>query len=85
MESYESLINQKANGLILLSKGFEAFVVPEDAEIKMETPEFDALEKCSNCKFEHFASDEDPCCTCIPKRDNETGIRHMTNFQKKEE
>ena len=45
----------------------------------------DVVEKCYNCKFQHFSGDEDPCKSCLPKTCSETGIRHMTNFQKKEE
>lgn len=43
------------------------------------------VEKCYNCKFQHFSGDEDPCKSCLPKTCGETDIRHMTNFQKKEE
>ena len=43
------------------------------------------VEKRSNCKFQHFSGDEDPCKSCLPKTCSETGIGHMTNFQKKEE
>ena len=45
----------------------------------------DVVEKCYNCKFQHFSGDEEPCKSCLPKTFGETGIRYMTNFQKKEE
>ena len=45
----------------------------------------DVVEKCYNCKFQHFSGDEEPCKSCLPKTCGETGVRHMTNFQKKEE
>lgn len=45
----------------------------------------DVVEKCSNCKFQHFSGDEEPCKLCLPKTCSETGTRHMTGFQIKEE
>ena len=45
----------------------------------------DVVEKCYNCKFKHFSSDEEPCKSCLTKTCGETSIGHMTNFQKKEE
>lgn len=46
---------------------------------------YDVVEKCSNCKFQHFSGDEEPCESCIPKTCDETCTRHMTGFQRKEE
>ena len=43
------------------------------------------VEKCSNCKFQHFSGYDEPCKSCIPKKCDETGTRHMTGFQRKKE
>ena len=43
------------------------------------------VEKCYNCKFQHFSGYEEPCKSCLPKTYGETSIGHMTNFQNKEE
>lgn len=55
-ETYESFVNQKAIGVVLLPSGFEAIVVPEDVEIKMEPYKESELDEryktCGRCVYD---------------------------------
>lgn len=71
---YEGFVNQKAHGVVLLPAGFEAIVVPEDVEIKMDAPKTKKTMKnlyyswhghpafkCSECGFaiaDYYAENE---------------------------
>lgn len=54
---YETFVNQKACGVVLLPPGFEAIFVPNDVEIRMETKNDEKLEPLFIDIFNKFCSD----------------------------
>ena len=65
IEIQNDLAKQKESGVVIIPKGWEAIVVPEDIEIKVECKEDEKeIRSCNTCSHCGCYSSDEPCRSC---------------------
>lgn len=64
---YQSILEQKINGVVILPAYCDAVIVPKDTEIKVEPDSDQPNHTCINCKYGDNIASDDPCYRCMEK------------------
>lgn len=64
---YQSILEQKINGVVILPAYCDAVIVPKDTEIKVEPDSDQPNHTCINCKYGDDIASDDPCYRCMEK------------------
>lgn len=64
---YQSIFEQKINGVVILPAYCDAVIVPKDTEIKVEPDSDQSNHTCINCKYGELSKLVGPCYRCMEK------------------